>query len=83
MPELAFWLGMMVGNTFFGWTADIYGGRRTIVFVSAVISIMSLFIGFTSDLGSYTFCSLVIGFCALSASNISQERERQCCQVSL
>ena len=48
------------------------GGRRTIIFVSAVISIMALFIGFATSLEAYTWFVLVIGFCALSASNVSQ-----------
>ena len=42
------------------------------IFVSAVISIMSLFIGFATSLEAYTWFVLVIGFCALSASNVSQ-----------
>ena len=72
LPETVFWLGMMVGNTVFGWTADLCGGRRTIIFVSVVISIMSLFIGFVKTLESYAWIMLIIGFCALSASNVSQ-----------
>ena len=72
MPELVFWVGMMLGNTFFGWTADHLGGRRTIVFVSAVISVTALLIGFVENLRDYTWCTFIIGLCALSASNISQ-----------
>ena len=33
---------------------------------------MSLFIGFATSLEAYTWFVLVIGFCALSASNVSQ-----------
>ena len=72
LPETLFWLGMMLGNTVFGWMADRYGGRRPIILVSAVISVMSIYIGFVNTLESYTWCILVIGFCALSASNVSQ-----------
>ena len=33
---------------------------------------MSLFIGFVQSLENYTWCVLVIGFCALSGANVSQ-----------
>ncbi len=72
MPEMVFWLGMMIGNTLFGWVADNYGPNATIIGVSGALSLFAVFIGFTTSLVSYACLSFLIGFCALTASTVSQ-----------